>query len=58
MEIKKKQYQEIFGNEKRRSSIINKARIQPFCKDNNNHLGCFDGIRIFPRIVTERNKAF
>ena len=33
------------------------ARFQPFCRANKIDLGYFDGIRVFPRIVTERNKA-
>ena len=33
------------------------ARIEPFCVANNISLGYFDGIRVFPRIITERNKA-
>ena len=42
---------------KKRSITMTKARIQPFCKANNNNLGYFDGIRVFPRTVTERNIA-
>ena len=37
---------------------MNKARIQPFCIANNNNLGYFDGMRFFPRSVTDRNNAF
>ena len=33
------------------------ARFQPFCRANNINLGCFDGIRVFLRIVFERNRA-
>ena len=36
---------------------MTKARIQPFCGTNNIHLGYFDGERVFPRSVTERNNA-
>ena len=36
---------------------MTKGRIQPLCRSKNNKLGYFDGIRVFPRIVTERNKA-
>ena len=36
---------------------MTKARIQPFCRANNNNLGYFDGIRVFPRTVIERNIA-
>ena len=44
-------------NEKRRSIIMTKARIQPFCREDNINLGYFDGERVFPRSVTERNNA-
>ena len=33
------------------------ARIQPFCRANNINFGYFDGKIVFPRTVTERNKA-
>ena len=36
---------------------MTKARIQPFCKANNINLGYFDGERVFPRSVTDRNNA-
>ena len=36
---------------------MTKACIQPFCKANTIKLGYFDGITVFPRLVTERNKA-
>ena len=36
---------------------MTKARIQPFCRANNVNLGYCDGIRVFPRSVTERNNA-
>ena len=36
---------------------MTKARIQPFCKANNINLGYFDGIRVSPRSVTDRNNA-
>ena len=45
------------GSEKRRLNIMNKARIQPFCRANNINIGCFDGIRVFPRSVTNRDSA-
>ena len=44
-------------DEKSRSNIMTKARIQLFCRANNINLRYFDGIRVFPRKVTERNKA-
>ena len=34
-----------------------RARIQPFCRANNKNLGYFDGERVFPRSVTDGNKA-
>ena len=36
---------------------MTEARIQPFYRANNNNIGHFDGIRVFPRTVTERNIA-
>ena len=53
----KQQYLEFIRNEKRRSNIMTKARIHPFCRANNITLGCFDGERVFPRSVTDRNNA-
>ena len=53
----KQHYLHFIRNEKRRSNIMTKARIQPFCRANNINLGYFDDIRVSPRTVTERNKA-
>ena len=36
---------------------MTKTRIQPFCRINNICLGYFDRNRVFPRMVTEKNKA-
>ena len=36
---------------------MTKARIEPFCRDNNINLGYFDGTRVFARSVTDRNTA-
>ena len=36
---------------------MTKARIQPFCRANNINLGYFDGERVFPRSVTNRDSA-
>ena len=33
------------------------ARIQPFCKKHNINIGCFDGTRINPRNLTQRNTS-
>ena len=35
-----------------------KARNQPFCGANNINQGSFDGTRVFPRSVTDRDNAF
>ena len=53
----KNQYLEFIRNESRRSNIMTKARIQPFCKANNINLGYWDGERVFPRSVTNRDSA-
>ena len=36
---------------------MTKARIQPFCRANNINLGYWDGERVFPRSVTNRDNA-
>ena len=53
----KEQYLDFIPNEKRRKNCIAKARIQPFCRVNINNLGHFDGTRVSPRSVTDRNIA-
>ena len=53
----KPQYLDFIGNEKRRSNIMTKVRIQPFCRANNINLGYWDGERVFPRSVTNRDNA-
>ena len=53
----KHQYLDFVRNEKRRSNVMTKARIQPFCRSNFIKLGNSDDERVFPRSVTERNKA-
>ena len=53
----KPQYLDFIRNEKRRSNIMTKARIQPFCRANNINLGYWDGGRVFPRSVTNRDNA-
>ena len=53
----KQQYLNSIRSEQRRLNIMTKARIQPFCRANIINLGYFDGERVFPRSVTERNKA-
>ena len=44
-------------NEKRRSNFMTKASIQPFSRANNSNLGYYDGERVFPRSVKEKNFA-
>ena len=34
------------------------ARIRQFCRKYNINIGCFDGTRINPRNITERNTTF
>ena len=53
----KEQYLDFFRSGQRRSNIMTRARIQPFCKANNINLCYYDGERVFPRSVTERNNA-
>ena len=43
--------------EQRRSNFVTPARIQPFCKKYNINLGYYDGYRVCPRNITERNIA-
>ena len=43
--------------EKYRSVVMTTARTQPFCKNYNNNIGCFNGQEIRPRSVTQRNIA-
>ena len=53
----KEQYLDFIRNEKRRSNIMTKARIQPFCRAKNINLGYYDGDDVFPRSVTNRDNA-
>ena len=53
----RKQYLEFIRNESRRSNIMTKARIQPFCRANNINLGYYNNDRVFPRTVTNRDIA-
>ena len=53
----KQQYPNFIRKEKRRLNVLIKARIQPFFRANNINLGYFDGIRVFPRSVTDRDNA-
>ena len=57
----KKDYTEEFltfiRTEQRRSNVMTAARIQPFCKKHNINIGCYDGFRVCPRNITQRNIA-
>ena len=53
----KEQNLQFIRNEKRRSNVMTKARIQPFCRLYKIKRGYFDGLRVFPRSVTDRNNA-
>ena len=53
----KEQYSDFIRNEKRRSNIMTKVRIQPFCRANNIDLGYYNNDRVFPRSVTNRDSA-
>ena len=53
----KEQYLDFIRREQGRSNVMTKARIQPFCRANIINLGYYDGERVFPRSVTERNNA-
>ena len=57
----KKDYTEEFltfiRTEQRRSNVMTSGRIQPFCKKYNINIGCFDGTRINPRNLSQRDTA-
>ena len=53
----KQQYFDFIRNERRRSTIMTKARIQRFARANNISIGYFDGERVFPRSVSNRDSA-
>ena len=53
----KKQYLDFIRNEQRRSNIMTKARFQPFRRANNNNLEYYNEDRVFPRSVTNRDRA-
>ena len=53
----KQQYLDFIRNEKRRSNIMTKARIQPFSNKNNINLGSYNDDRVFPRSVSNRDCA-
>ena len=43
--------------EQRRSNVMTSARVGSFCRKYNINIGCFDGTRINPRNITQRNTA-
>ena len=43
--------------EQRRSNVMTAARVQPFCRKHNINIGCYDGFRVCPRNITQRNTA-
>ena len=53
----KEQYLEFIRNESRRSNIMTRARIQPFCRANKINLGYYNNDRVFLRTVTNRDSA-
>ena len=53
----KKEFLTLCRTEQRRSNVMTSARIQSFCKKHNNNIGCFDGFRVCPRKITEKNTA-
>ena len=44
-------------SEQRRSNVMTSARVGSFCRKYNTNIGCFDGTRINPRNITQRNTA-
>ena len=57
----KKDYTEDFLTfirmEQRRSNVLTSARVQPFCRKHNINIDCYDGFRVCPRNITQRNTA-
>ena len=43
--------------EQRRSIVMTSARVQPFRRIYNINIGCYDGFRVCPRNITQRNTA-
>ena len=54
----KEEYLEFIRNEKRRCNVMTMARIQPCLKKLGIDLGYFNGERIYPRTVMNRDNAF
>ena len=53
----KQQYPDFIRNEKRRTNIMTMARIQPCLRKMGINLGYYNGERVFPRTVTNRDSA-
>ena len=53
----KQEYLHFIRNEKRRSNIMTMARIQPCLKKLGIDLGYYNGERVFPKTVTNRDSA-
>ena len=53
----KEQYLDFIRNEKRRTNIMTMARIQPCLRKMGIDLGYYNGERVFPRTVTNRDSA-
>ena len=47
----------LIRTEQRRSNVMTSARVQPFRRKYNINIGCYDGFRVCPRNITERNTA-
>ena len=50
-------YLEFIRNEKRRSNVKTQACIEPCCKAFDINIGYYNGKKLYPGMVTERNKA-
>ena len=53
----KQQYLDFIRNEKRRTNIMTMARIQPCLRKLGINLGYYNGNRVFPRTVINRDSA-
>ena len=51
------EFKDFIKNEKYQPGVMTSARIQPFCLNYNIIIGCFDGTRINPRNITQRNTS-
>ena len=49
-----KEFWDLNGNAKYRSSVATSAKVQPFCKIYHINNGCFDGKGVNPRKITEK----